>query len=87
MTVKSTRTPVGEMRAAAAKLRKHPDLMGQRVTDVATAWLESAANDVEAVERAADMYQLDPLELVDEPDSAARALAFARAVNGGEPGA
>ena len=61
-------------------------LMSPAVAEPLAAWLEHAATDLETAEIAAtkwgDAEQLKPGDYIDEPDSAERALAFARAILG-----
>lgn len=61
-------------------------LMHPKVAEPLAAWLEHAARDLEAAEFAAakwaDAEQLKPSDYIDEPDSAARALAVARQILG-----
>lgn len=59
-----------------------PPKLPEPYAGIALEWFQECFDDLSAVGQAADMYGTDPLELVDEPDSARRALSFARAITG-----
>ncbi|GGV33977.1 hypothetical protein GCM10010182_67260 [Actinomadura cremea] len=52
--------------------------------DITLEWFLACHDELSRVGRAADMHRVDPLTLVDEPDSVRRALAMARAVLGSD---
>ena len=74
------------LRAAIEAIRMEPKFLCE-AADHLIAWLEGCASDLEGATRSypAAEEDVDPMQLVDEPDSVRRALALARVVVGQDP--
>lgn len=70
-----------ELFAAVQALRKEPK-MPDAWARVVIDWFLSCHGELSRVGQPAGMWGLDPMELVDEPDSVSRAIALAREITG-----
>lgn len=81
-------SPADELRAAGTLLRTPVCGLPKPVADALFDWMADTSEDLSGAMVVASKWPdgdtADPIKQCDEPDSVRRALAFARALNGGQ---